>query len=349
MVARIHFAGPIQYRVRSAAEIGESILKASARRMLKGPRQPGWSWLVELNTAVLKRLVTTAFRLRDVREARCYLDSVVISSPALSRVSITPVVQGKFRGSWFAQENTQTPATVLYCHGGGYSFYPRAYANFIALITLAAKSRTFALDYRLSPEHRFPAQLEDALGAYRWLLETGTDPDHLVLAGDSAGGNLVLALLLAARDSRLPLPALVIALSPPTDFETKHASIVRNQASDWINKQMLDQWTSWFCDSSEGCQPLVSPLRADLRALSPIYIQAGRSEILFDSIQAFADRARGQGAEILLESWADMNHVFQMFGPDVPQSAEALRRIGEVIATRVPGEKRTEAVSTTGP
>ena len=133
-------------------------------------------------------------------------------------------------------------ATVLYFHGGGYSFYPRAYANFIALITLAAKSRTFALDYRLSPEHRFPAQLEDALNAYRWLLETGVDPDHLVLAGDSAGGNLALALLLAARDSKLPLPALAIALSPPTDFETNHASIVRNQDSDWIDKRMLDQW-----------------------------------------------------------------------------------------------------------
>ena len=349
MVARIHFAGPMQYRVRSAADIGKSILKASARRIVKGPRQLGWSWLVELNTAVLKRLVTTAFRLRDVSEARSYLDSVMISSPALSGVNITPVVQEKFSGSWFVHENTQTPTTVLYCHGGGYSFYPRAYANFIALITLAAKSRTFALDYRLSPEHRFPAQLEDALSAYRWLLETGTDPDHLILAGDSAGGNLALALLLAARDSRLPLPALVIALSPPTDFETNHASVVRNQAFDWIDKQMLDQWGSWFCDSTEGCQPLVSPLKADLRALSPIYIQAGRSEILFDSIQAFADRARSQAADVVLETWKDMNHVFQMFGPDVPQSTEALRRIGEVIATRVPGDKKTEAVSTAGP
>ena len=349
MVARIHFAGPIQYRARSAAEISQSILKAAARRTLKGPRQPGWSWLVELNTAVLKRLVTTAFSLHDVKEARCYLDSVVIGSPALSQVTIKRVVQEKFRGSWFLPENTQAPATVLYCHGGGYSFYPRAYANFIALIALAAKSRTFALDYRLSPEHRFPAQLEDALSAYRWLLETGVDPGHIVLAGDSAGGNLVLALLLAARDARLPMPALAIALSPPTDFETKHASIVRNQASDWIDKRMLAQWTSWFCDSSQGCQPLVSPLRADLRGLCPIYIQAGRSEILFDSIQAFADRARSQGAELVLESWAGMNHVFQIFGPDVPQSVEALRRIGEVIATRVPGEKRTEAVSTARP
>jgi monoterpene epsilon-lactone hydrolase len=348
MVARIHFAGPIQYRVRSAAEIGESILKVSARRMLKGPRQPSWSWLVELNTEVLKRHVTTAFTMRDVGEARSYLDSVVISSPALSGVDIRPIVQEKFRGSWFTQKNAEAAVTVLYFHGGGYSFYPRAYANFIALTTLAAKSRTFAVDYRLSPEHRFPAQLEDALNAYRWLLETGTDPDSLIFAGDSAGGNLALTSLLAARDSKLPLPALAIALSPATDIEGKHASIVGDPASDWIDKHMIEQWADWFCDSSQRRQPLVSPLWADLRGLPPIYIQAGRSEILYDSIQAFAARARSQGAEVVLETWKDMNHDFQIFGPDVPQSAEALDRIGEVIAFRVRREETTGAVSTAG-
>lgn len=301
---------------------------------------------MELGTAILKRQLTAAFKMRDVREARSYLDSVVIGSPAISGVNITAVVREKFRGSWLTQKNAEARVTVLYFHGGGYSFYPRAYANFIALITLAAKSRTFALDYRLSPEHRFPAQLEEALNSYRWLLETGTDPQNLIFVGDSAGGNLALALLLAARDSELPLPALAIALSPATDFENKHTSIVRKQASDWIDKQMLDQWSSWFCDSTERCQPLVSPLRADLRGLPPIYIQAGRSEILYGSIQAFADRAQSQGADVFLDTWQDMNHVFQMFGPDVPQSAEALRRIGEVIDVRVRGEKKTEAVST---
>jgi len=349
MVARIHFAGPTRYRLRSAAEIGESVVMVSARRMLKGPRQPGWNWLVEVNTEILKRLVTTAFKMPDVVEARGYLDSVTISSPALSAVNITPVIREEFRGSWFAGKNAQTPATVLYCHGGGYSFYPKAYANFIALITLAAKSRTFALDYRLSPEHRFPAQLEDALNSYRWLLETGTDPENLIFAGDSAGGNLALALLLAARDSKLPLPALVIALSPPTDLETVYAGTVRNQVFDWIDKPMLDQWASWFCESSLRRHPLVSPLWADLRGLPPIYIQAGRSEILYDGIQAFADRARCQGADVVLETWEGMNHVFQMFGPDAPQSAEALRRIGETVDAQVRRDRRTESVSIGGP
>jgi acetyl esterase/lipase len=260
MNARVHFRGPPRYRLRSAAELSQSVLEVSARRMLKGPRRPGWNWFVEVATRTLKKQVSSAFKMRDVKEARRYLDSMVTSSPALSEVNIRQVVHEKFRGSWFSGKNAEPRVTVMYFHGGGYSFYPRAYASFIAQITLAAKSRTFALNYRLSPEHRFPAQLEDALNAYRWLLENGTDPDNLVLTDDSAGGNLTFALLLAAR---------------------------------------------------------------------------GRAEILYDSIQAFADRGKNPGADVVLETWENMNHDFQIFGLDAPQSAEALRRVGEVIDARI--------------
>jgi len=351
MTARIHFRGPARYRLRCAAELSQTILEASSQRALKGPRLPGWNWFVELGTAVLKRQTLTALQMDDVKEARRYLDSVVMSSPALSEVSITPVVHEKFRGSWFAGKNVagknvagknvagqneEPRVSVLYFHGGGYSFYPQAYANLIALITQAAKSRTFALDYRLSPEHRFPAQLEDALNAYRWLLENGVDPDHLIFAGDSAGGNLTLALLLAAREAKLPLPALAVALSPPTDFDPDH---IGEAEFDWIVKRMLEQWADWFCDSAERRNPLVSPIWADLRGLPPIYIQAGRAEILYASIQAFTNRAREQGANVVLESWQDMTHDFQLFGLDSPQSAEALQRIGQVIDGRVRGQQ----------
>jgi len=357
MTARIHFRGPARYRLRCAAELSQTILEASSQRALKGPRLPGWNWFVELGTAVLKRQTLTALQMDDVKEARRYLDSVVMSSPALSEVSITPVAHEKFRGSWFAGKNVagknvagknvagqneEPRVSVLYFHGGGYSFYPQAYANLIALITQAAKSRTFALDYRLSPEHRFPAQLEDALNAYRWLLETGADPERLVVAGDSAGGNLTLALLLAARASKLPMPALAVALSPPTDFDPDH---IDTGDFDWIDKPMLVQWADWFCDDAERRNALVSPLWADLRGLPPIYIQAGRVEILYPSIQVFADRAQQQGADVVLETWENMNHDFQMFGLDSPQSAEALRRIGQVIDVRVRRQKNNmEAV-----
>ena len=341
MTARIHFRGPLSYRLRSASELSQCILKASARRALKGPHLPGWSWFLELATDVLKRHTLTAFQMGDVKDSRRYLDSIVIESSALSEVSITPVVQEKFSGSWFAGKNAESSVSVLYFHGGGYSYYPWAYANFIALITQAAKSRTFALDYRLTPEHRFPAQIEDALNAYRWLLGDGIDPDQMIFAGDSAGANLALALLLAARESKLPLPALAIALSPPTDFET---DVTGKGEFDWIEKRMLEQWAAWFCDSAERRDALVSPIWADLRGLPPIYIQAGRAEILYASIQAFADRAQKQGADVVLEAWEDMPHVFQMFGPDSPQSSEALRKIGQVVDAKVRSHRKMETV-----
>ncbi len=355
MTARIHFRGPPRYRIRSAAELSQSVLEVSARRALKGPRLPSWNWFVEVATQVLKRQTIAAFKMDDVKEARRFLDSIAISSPALAEVSIVPVAQEGFRGSWFAAKNIasenlagknadrkeQLGASVLYFHGGGYAFYPQAYTNFIALITLAAGARTFALDYRLSHENRFPAQLEDALNAYRWLLQQGADPDRLIFAGDSAGGNLTLALLLAARESNLPLPALAVVLSPPTDFDPDH--IVAGDI-DWIEKRMLEQWADWFCDSAERRNPLVSPIWADLRGLPPIYIQAGCAEILYPSIQAFADRAQKQGADVVLESWLDMTHDFQMFGFDSPQSADALRRIGQVIDVKLRGQKNMEAV-----
>ena len=220
--------------------------------------------------------------MRDVSESRRYLNSMAICSPASSAVNIRPIVRPKFRGSWFSSKNTESQVTILYLHGGGYSFYPQAYSDFIAQITLATKSRTFALDYRLAPEHRFPAQLEDALHAYHWLLEGGTNSETLVLAGDSAGGNLALALLLAARDSNQPLPALAVALSPPTNFEI---DLFPNQEFDWITKPALLCWRDWFCDAVQRRDPLVSPLRADLRGLPPIYIQAGCCEILYDILR----------------------------------------------------------------
>jgi acetyl esterase/lipase len=278
----------------------------------------------------------------DVKEARRYLDAVLVTLPELAEVDVTPVVQESFSGNWFVCKTLVPGVTLLYFHGGGYSFYPKAYANFVTSVALATKCKTFALDYRLAPEHRFPAQLEDALNAYRWLLENRTNPSDLVIGGDSAGAHLALSVVLAVRDLKLPPPALAFCLSPPTDFDPERVRLVDNQHGDWIEKQMLLRWADWFCGSEHRRNPLVSPLDADLRGLPPIYIQAGRAEILYDSIQAFADHARSQGADVVLESWEDMNHVFQIFGRHAPQSSEALRGLREVIDAKVRVRERTK-------
>ena len=344
MAAQTHSNGSVRYRLRSAAAICQSILEASSRRMLKGPRRPSWNWFLELGTAVLRKQLAIAFQMDDVNEERRFLDSIVFG-PCVPEVKINSVVSERIRGHWFTEGSAESRVTLLYLHGGGYSFYPRGYARFIALLTRALGSRTFAPDYRLTPEYRFPAQLEDALNAYRWLLEGGSRPENLVLAGDSAGANLALALLLAARDAKLPLPARAILLSPPTDFEAVPAGAPSDPGADWIAWPMLERWANWFCDSAQRRNPLVSPVRADLRGLPPIYIQAGRAEILYDSIQAFAACARNQGADLVLEAWEDMNHDFQIFAPEVPQSAAAVRRIGAVVEARMEGQPRTEVIA----
>jgi acetyl esterase/lipase len=344
---KVQFHCPAQYGLRLASLACWSATNTCLHRTLQGARLPGWNWTVEIGTGILRAHLLTAFKLPSVNEARRYMDSVVLNSPALSDVSITPVTGETIRGSWFVPKKAEPKLTVLYFHGGGYSFYPKAHANLSALITLAAQSRTFVLDYRLAPEYRFPSQLEDAHSAYRWLLDNGTNPNELVVGGDSAGGNLAIAFLLLARDLKLPLPKLVFALSPPTDFEAPMesegscTSLVSNEAFDWIAGTMLVQWADWFCPSNQRRDPYVSPAYADLRNISPIYIQAGRAEVLYDSIAAFATGAKRQGANVVLESWADMNHDFQVFGYEAPQSTEALRRLGEVIDQHVREPKPT--------
>jgi acetyl esterase/lipase len=313
--------------------------------MLKGPLRPTWTWFLEVSTEALRRHLRVVFETGNVQQARQYLDCFTISYPEMPKVAVTSLEQNTFRGDWFLPPSLDPDRVLLYFHGGGYSFYPKAYSNFIAQVATTARSRTFALDYRLSPEHRFPAQLEDALACYRWMLAIGCSPERIVFAGDSAGGHLALTSLLALRECGLPLPAFIIALSPATDFAMKYPSLRLNQPFDWIEDSMLAHWSSWFCHEAQRCDPRITLLQADLHGWPPIYIQAGEVEILSDSIRAFADHARAHGADVVLESWRDMNHVFQMFAPEVPQSVEALRRLAEVLDLRLGTKGSAETLS----
>jgi len=306
----------------------------SLRRLLHGPICKEWNFITELSTEIARRQLITAFEMIDVNEARRYLDALVIQTGTLSKVSTEDVTLDDCKGTWLIPNDSDSAITMLYLHGGGYSFYPKsAYRNLGAAIATSAKCRVFAMDYRLSPEHRFPAQLTDASNAYRWLLRQGVNPEQLVVIGDSAGGNLTLALILSLRDLKIPLPALAIGISPATDFGGEAPA---DSELEWITSRMAVQWADWFCSAEERLNPLVSPVNADLRGLPPIYIQAGGAEILLPGIQMFVKCAKEQGADVTLEIWPAMNHDFQLFGEDVPQSAEAIRRIGEVIGSRIP-------------
>ncbi len=327
-------SGRWQYRLRSVLILCWSMLYITLRRLFRGPRLPNWSWALEASTYFLKAQSAFAFYMPNIVDGREYEDSLTFSSPAVAQIKVESV-NLPVKGHWYQPKAAAGHVTVLYLHGGGYAYYSKAHQNLIALVTLAAESRTFALDYRLIPEHPFPAQLQDAQAAYRWLLETGVAPEHLVIAGDSAGGNLTLALLLALRDAQLPLPALAICLAPWTDVSNPGDSMTTNASFDWVDKRMPAQWADWFCEDTTVSNPLVSPIHAGLSGLPPIYIQSGSAEILNDMICTFADHAAKQGAQVELEIWPNMTHDFQAFGEITPESKEALLRIGEVVREHV--------------
>jgi epsilon-lactone hydrolase len=349
--APINMSGRLSYRFRSFMTLLGSSVSVTGRRLIHGPLLPGWAWTLEVGTHFLRRQMKTAFDMRDVQAGREYEDSLIFASQAVTQVTIEPVSfpQGnrknpahgnvrQIQGNWFAPLGSTPQAVMLYFHGGGYAYYSKFHANLIALVTLAAGCRTFALDYRLIPEHPFPAQLDDAIEAYRWLMESGVSPDRLVVAGDSAGGNLALALLLALRESQTPLPALAVCISPWTDIGNSGESMDDNQLYDWPQKRMPERWAEWLCNGCNPKNPLLSPIHADLHGLPHIFIQAGETEILFDMIRQFTDNAKRQGADVVLEVWENMNHDFHAYGDDMPQSRAALSNIGRVVRHVVLGQ-----------
>jgi acetyl esterase/lipase len=244
-----------------------------------------------------------------------------------------------------------TPAgrsrSILYFHGGGYALgSAKAHAEMTSWIARAAQARVFVLDYRRAPEYRFPAALEDALLAYRWILNSGDDPRTLSVMGDSAGGGLTLALLTSLRDRGLPLPSSAVCISPWVDLEMSGESIESRAALDpLLTRDGLQQFADWYLGGEDARNPLASPLYADLRDLPPLLIQVGTSEILLDDALRLEQRARAAGVKVALSTYEDMPHVWHVFASFLPQARQAAGEIGDFVLQH---GRRAAAASQTG-
>lgn len=245
---------------------------------------------------------------------------------------------GPVPGEWLEPPAARAGAALLYLHGGGYTIgSPRSHRHLAAAIGRAAGASVLLPDYRLAPEHPFPAAVEDAVSAYRALLDRGHAPARTVIAGDSAGGGLTVATLLALRDRKLPLPAAGVCISPWVDLTCSGASYGEKASSDPIvTREGVSEMARAYLGAADARAPLASPLFADLAGLPPLLIHVGSEEVLRDDAVALADRAKAAGVDATLEIWPDMVHVWHWFLPMLDEAGAAVDGIGRFIYRHTP-------------
>ena len=251
-------------------------------------------------------------------------------------VTCEPVTAGGVPAEWIVAPGAAPDRVILYLHGGGYVMGSiNTHRAMIARISRAAQAKALALDYRLAPEHPFPAAVEDATAAYRWLLAQGYKPGRIIIAGDSAGGGLTVAALLAIREAKLPMPAGAVSISPWTDLEGTGESIRTRAAKDvMVTQDNLAQSARQYYGANDPKNPLISPVHADFRGLPPMLIHVGDAEILLDDATRLAERARAAGVKVELEVWDEMPHVWHVFAKILPEGQQAIDKIGKFVIAR---------------
>ena len=267
---------------------------------------------------------------RDTPVAQMRIDWDAAFEADIAPVSHRRVSAGGVDGEWIAGSNAPRDKAILYFHGGGFRLGSVAsHRELIARISEASGCRVLAINYRLAPEYRFPAPLEDAFLAYAWMFDQGLKPENIVFAGDSAGGNLVLTTMLGLRERGLPLPAAGALMSPWTDLAATGESYVGRAGVDPIHQRpmILALAKNYLGEGGDPRDPQVSPLYADLAGLPPLLIQVGDRETVLADSTVFAAKARAAGLDVELQVWEGMIHVFQMFGAELPEARRAIASI----------------------
>lgn len=257
-------------------------------------------------------------------------------APAYAKpVDITwqPVDAAGVPAEWVTPDDAVPGRAIVYLHGGGYATgtLDSARALFTHLAR-ATRARLLAVDYRLAPEHPFPAAVEDAVAAYRFAIAAGHAPGAVALCGDSSGGGLALATLVALRDHGDPLPGTAVCMSPWTDLTLSGSSLEANGDSDpMVSAATLAMMADAYLGQIDRRSPTASPLFADLTGLPPLLVQVGAGELLVDDASRFTERAREAGVDVTLEVWDDVFHVWQGFADLLPEARAAIAQIGTYV------------------
>lgn len=254
--------------------------------------------------------------------------------PQRDGVPVTPTRTGDVPAEWIG--DSDDGPVVVYLHGGGYCIGSLdTHRAMLTHLAAAIGGRVLAVDYRLAPEHPHPAALDDALAAYRHVLASGVAPGRVVVAGDSAGGGLTLATLVALREGGDPTPAAGVCLSPWADLTQSGATITTKADVDpMVRGADLDRWAAAYRGDAPADAPAISPIFADLTGLPPLLIEVGTAEVLLDDARRVASAARGAGVRVTLHEADDMIHVWHFFAGVVPEADEGIARLAQFIVDR---------------
>ena len=262
--------------------------------------------------------------------------AIMIEAPAPAGVTCTPVEVGGVSAEWSVADGADQDKVILYVHGGGYVMGSAgSHRDMTGRLSQAAGARVLSLNYRLAPEHPFPAPVDDSVAAYRWLLGQGIQASNIAIAGDSAGGGLALAALIAIRDAGEPVPAAGIGISPWVDMEGTGESMTTRAAVDpVVQKEGLLGMAKLYLGDADPKNPLAAPLHANLAGLPPLLIQVGDSETLLDDATRITERARKADVDVTLKIWDEMPHVWHLFAPILPEGRQAIEEIGAFFKER---------------
>jgi len=238
-------------------------------------------------------------------------------------------VLGTIDGLKICAEKVIDDHVILFFHGGGFiTGSTNDHLDLCGKLSDLSGVPVLSIDYRLAPEHKFPAAVEDCLISYLWLLKQGIDSSKIVLAGISTGGTLVLSTLLSLRNNGVKLPAAAVCMSPAVDMTFQGQSMITNRGKDWLTKESLDNLRKIYLKGEDPKNMLASPIYADLKGLPPIMLQVGSHELLLDDIIKFHGKLKDSDVKITFELWKGMFHCFQMFYSNIPEGQEALENAG---------------------
>jgi acetyl esterase/lipase len=320
------------------AEVGavavSQAVRTLVRRAARGPLRPGWPLRTELAQAVMRAVLMRSKR-RGIPWLRAAQAALPANLPLAAQVDFRAEEIAGVPCEWCTPRGQTPERTIVYLHGGGFVIGSVAgYRDLLSRLAVAGEARVVGVDYRLAPEHRFPAQQLDCLAATRAVL-AAVDPRRLALAGDSAGGSLVVATLCGLRDAREPLPAAAALICPWTEPFADGGSMETHAPFDFGDRALLAGWAQAALGAGDAADPRFTVANAALAGLPPLLVQVGSVELLYDQVLRFTERAREAGVDATLEVLPEAFHDVHLQAALLPEGAAAVEAVAKFLRARL--------------